>query len=190
MLDRDGVVNEPVINPTTGLGESPYDPRDVTVIPDTVDLIRAANTLGIPVAVVSNQPAAAKMTSSLRELLAVHDELQIQLRRLDARIDSWHYCFHHPSQTNSELAVSCRCRKPASGMLRAALHDLGVKRSRECWMVGDSDVDIVAGQAVGATTVLVKHPRTSHRRGHSNPDAEVSSAADLLPAFTHPKEPN
>jgi len=47
------------------------------------------------------------------------------------------------------------------------------------WMVGDSGVDIHAGQAVGCKTILVEHRDSAHRRtGKLEPDARAATLAE------------
>ena len=61
-LDRDGVVNELVLDPRSGTFESPYDPEDVVVPPASLEGLRALTAAGWPLVLISNQPAAAKGT--------------------------------------------------------------------------------------------------------------------------------
>ncbi len=101
------------------------------------------------------------------------------------------YCHHHPDGTVVEWRKECDCRKPAPGLLIRAAAELGRGDLRDAWMIGDSDVDIQAGAAVGATTVLVEEPLSAHRRtGSANPDHRVGSvlfAAELVVAgIRHP----
>jgi D-glycero-D-manno-heptose 1,7-bisphosphate phosphatase len=163
-LDRDGVLDEPVPDPgEEGRAESPYRPEDVRLAPGAVAGLRALRAQGFVLVVVSNQPAAAKGTVGLDDLVAVHDRLVALLAEHDVRIDEWRYCHHHPAGIDPALTGACACRKPAPGMLTAAAaaHDLVMARS---WMVGDADTDVEAGRAAGCGTVLIAHARTAHRR--------------------------
>jgi D-glycero-D-manno-heptose 1,7-bisphosphate phosphatase len=179
-LDRDGVVNSLVRNPATGLLESPYRPEDVELAPRAVDGIRLLRTLGVPLVGISNQPAAAKGTCDLETLHAVHEELAGLLAEAGAELDDYRYCFHHPDGSDPELARVCACRKPAPGMITAACKALGGCELARSWVVGDSDVDIEAGRAVGSRTMLVEEPGSAHRRsGDVAPD---ECARDLYEA--------
>ena len=176
LLDRDGVINEPVLDPRSGVPESPYSPEDVRLIDGVSEAIRTAQSQGIPVAVVSNQPAAAKATHSLEELAAVDARIRQLLADDGVVIDVWRYCFHHPAGSHPDLSVDCDCRKPRVGLLVNALESLGIPASRHVVIIGDSDADIGAGQALSITTILVEHPATAHRRGQYEPDLRVASA--------------
>jgi D-glycero-D-manno-heptose 1,7-bisphosphate phosphatase len=179
-LDRDGVINRLVRNPATGLLESPYRPEDVELTPRAVDAIRLLRTLGLPLVGISNQPAAAKGTCDLETLHAVHEEVARLLVEAEAGLDDYRYCFHHPDGSVSELTQVCTCRKPAPGMITAACESLGGCDLARSWVVGDSDVDVEAGRAVGCRTMLVEEPGSAHRRsGNAAPDER---ARDLYEA--------
>lgn len=162
-LDRDGVIVEPVPDPRLGTFESPYEAAGVSLVPGAVDGIRALREAGWLLIGASNQPAAAKGTSSLEALEAVHARLLTLLAENDASLDDWRYCFHHPQGTTPGLSGPCDCRKPGAGLLRSAAADNGVDLTAS-WMVGDSDTDVSAGESAGTWTVLIEHPRTAHRR--------------------------
>jgi D-glycero-D-manno-heptose 1,7-bisphosphate phosphatase len=62
-FDRDGVVNELVRDPTTGLPESPLTPGDVELRPGVADALKRLRDAGYLLIGISNQPAAAKGSS-------------------------------------------------------------------------------------------------------------------------------
>ncbi len=179
LLDRDGVINEPVIDPRSGRHESPYRADDVVLIEGIVEFVRGLHQHAIPVAVVSNQPAAAKQTQTRAELADVDARVRELIAEEGAAIPVWRYCFHHPEGSDPTLGVACACRKPGPALLTDALHELGVEPSRSVIMVGDSDADIGAGKSLGLYTVLVEHPETAHRRGICVPDVTLVSVTGL-----------
>ncbi|MGE0068147.1 MAG: hypothetical protein AB7T48_12430, partial [Solirubrobacterales bacterium] len=67
-LDRDGVLNALVPDPTSGHSESPLHPDDVQLLPGVASAARALAAAGFALVGVSNQPAAAKGTISLEQL--------------------------------------------------------------------------------------------------------------------------
>lgn len=176
-LDRDGVINEPVPHPGSGLPESPHRREDVRLTPGCAQALVELRRAGATLVVVSNQPSAAKGTATEADLDAVHDEIARLLEEACASPDDWRYCRHHPDGTRPTLSGSCDCRKPAPGMLLDAARDLDLDLSAS-WMIGDGDADIGAGRAAGCRTILVRHPGTRHRRGHVTADVSV----DDLPA--------
>jgi D-glycero-D-manno-heptose 1,7-bisphosphate phosphatase len=179
-LDRDGVLNDVVVNARSGLHESPYRMEDVRLADGAAEALRVFAALGLRTAVVSNQPAAAKGTHTRADLEVVHAELIRQLAEAGVQIDAWRYCLHHPAGVDRVLGRECNCRKPAPGLILAAAAALGIGDVSSSWVIGDSDVDIAAGRAAGCRTILVEHALTAHRRkGGQEPDHRVE---DVLAA--------
>ena len=178
-IDRDGVINQGVMDEELGQYESPYHAADVALEDRAVEGLRHLRELGWPVIVVSNQPAAAKGTVSLAELWEVHERVASLLADEGVVLDDWRYCFHHPQGKVPQLSGPCPCRKPLPGMLLAAAskHDVDLERS---WMIGDTDSDVSAGVAAGTRTILVENPRSEHKR--SGAAGEEFRAADLAGA--------
>jgi D-glycero-D-manno-heptose 1,7-bisphosphate phosphatase len=176
-VDRDGVLNELVSDPTSGRPESPLAPEDVATVAGAAGAVRELSAGGYLVVGVSNQPAAAKGVVDLARLESVQARVLELLERDGARFDGFEICFHHPAGTVAELTRECDCRKPAPGMLLAAAASLGIDLGAS-WLVGDSDVDVEAGKAAGCRTVLIENPASAHRRaGGSEPDARAPDLA-------------
>lgn len=161
-LDRDGVLNDPVPDPVDGRPESPLRPEDVALAPGAAEGLSMLMDTGLPLIVVSNQPAAAKGKVGDEALQAVHARVVALLAAEGLEIADWRYCLHHPDALDPARR-RCACRKPRPGLLEAAAVDHGLDLGAS-WMIGDTDADVGAGRAVGATTVLVEHPSTAHRR--------------------------
>jgi D-glycero-D-manno-heptose 1,7-bisphosphate phosphatase len=181
-LDRDGVINEPVLDERSRKYESPYRPEDVILAEGAAEAIKKLRDAGFLLIAVSNQPAAAKATTTMDELKAVHDRVVELLGEDGAQIDDWRYCFHHPEGVVPELTTACDCRKPAPGMILDGAAHNGADLA-ESWMVGDSDVDIEAAQRAGIRTILVENPLTTHRRKGAGAQENVrnlSAAAGII----------
>jgi D-glycero-D-manno-heptose 1,7-bisphosphate phosphatase len=176
-LDRDGVLNELVPNLVDGASESPLRAEDVVLVPGAADGAGRLMRAGFALALVSNQPAAAKGTVSVQQLLAVHARVITLLAEHRVRFSESRLCLHHPDGVVPGLAGPCACRKPAPGMLLDAGGALGAKMSAS-WMIGDTDADVAAGAAAGCQTLLIEHPASAHKRnGQMRPDVR---AANLL----------
>jgi D-glycero-D-manno-heptose 1,7-bisphosphate phosphatase len=182
LLDRDGVLTEPVPDPLTGTLESPLHPADVRLVPGAAQAAGKLVARGIPVIVVSNQPSAAKGTVPLEELLAVHDRAVELLAAEGVTLDGWEYCFHHPDGVVPELTAECDCRKPSPGLFLRALAALELPAS-EAWMVGDADRDVLAGKRAGTKTALIEHPGSAHRREEPGEDGRPDARAASLHEF-------
>jgi D-glycero-D-manno-heptose 1,7-bisphosphate phosphatase len=172
-LDRDGVINALVADPRTGLLESPLSVADVTLIAGAAAALRKLSDAGWALVGVSNQPAAAKGAVSLDQLHAVQARVLELLSANGVRFDDFRLCLHHPDGVIAELTGPCDCRKPAPGMLVEAASALDIELTGS-WMIGDTDGDVLAGQAAGCRTALVRNPGSTHKRGGGvSPDAVV-----------------
>ena len=182
-FDRDGVVNELVRDPLSRLTESPLDPDDVALIPGAAAALRRLGDAGYLLVAVSNQPAAAKGVVSLERLRSVQERVLDLLRREGVVPDAIRCCFHHPEATVPELRQTCRCRKPAPGMLLDAAADFDVDLYAS-WMIGDTDGDVAAGAAAGCRTVLIAAPGSGHKRSglaHADVHApDLTAAVDAI----------
>jgi D-glycero-D-manno-heptose 1,7-bisphosphate phosphatase len=176
-LDRDGVLNELIADPLSGVGESPLAESDVRLVPGAATAASALAQAGFLLICVSNQPAAAKGRVSLQRLLAVHARVTELLAREGVSLTDSRLCLHHPEGVVPELSGPCACRKPAPGMLLTAAraHDCDLAAS---WMVGDTDADVGAGRAAGCRTLLIEHAGSAHKR--SRGFAGDLRAPDLL----------
>ena len=144
-VDRDGVLNNVVADPQTGLGESPLSIADVSIIVGAGSGLARLREAEWFVVCVTNQPAAAKGSITVTTLLEIHKRILSLLEKEGGTIDGERICLHHPEGTIPELSGACVCRKPAPGMLidSAAEYGIDLKRS---WMIGDTDADIEAGE--------------------------------------------
>ncbi len=162
-LDRDGVLNAAVPDPTSGMPESPLKAEDVSLLPGAAAAARKLAAAGYALVCVSNQPAAAKGTVELQQLLRVHERVVDLLAGEGVQLHASYLCPHHPEGVLAELSGPCDCRKPAAGMLLEAASTLGLDRAAS-WMLGDTDADVLAGQNAGCRTVLIEYPRSAHKR--------------------------
>jgi D-glycero-D-manno-heptose 1,7-bisphosphate phosphatase len=181
-VDRDGVINELVPDPATGLPESPLRVEDVALIPGAAGALRRLAEAGWLVVGVSNQPGAAKGFVSVAQLENVHARVVQLLGAEGARFDAFQMCLHHPDGIVPELSGECDCRKPAPGMLLDAAAELDIDLGAS-WMIGDTDGDVLAGAAAGCQTILIQHRDSGHKRsGVGRPDL----VAPNLSAATEP----
>jgi histidinol-phosphate phosphatase family protein len=177
-LDRDGVLNELVPDPVSGLAESPLRVQDVRLIPGAAAAARRLTCAGRTLVCVSNQPAAAKGEISLEQLLSVHERVIELLADEGVALEATRLCLHHPHGVVPALSKVCTCRKPAPGMLLDVAGALGLDLASS-WMVGDTDADIAAGRAAGCRTLLIGHPGSVHKRLHAvSPDLAAVDLAE------------
>lgn len=149
-LDRDGTINKYVgfLN----------NIDDFELLPGVAEAIRQMHAAGYLVIVVTNQPVIARGELTDEGLEEIHKKMETLLGQEGAYVDAIYYCPHHPDKgfagEVSELKIDCECRKPKPGMLLQAAKDFNIDLSQS-WMVGDSEIDVQAGEAAGCRTVLV-----------------------------------
>lgn len=137
-LDRDGVLN-------VDRGYT-FKPEDLAMIPTAAAAVRLLNTAGYYVFVVSNQSGVARGFYTEAAVDLFNTRIQDILLIEGAHIDAFYYCPHHPDGAIKELAIQCRCRKPAPGMLEQAARDWPIDLSRS-FLIGDKDDDLAAARA-------------------------------------------
>jgi len=145
-LDRDGTINEE-------MGYINHIDRFI-LLPRTAEAIRMINSHGFKAVVVTNQSGVAR--GIFPELLVkeVHRKMEDLLRADGAHIDGVYYCPHHPDFGPPEYRKRCTCRKPATGMIERACHDLGLD-PKKSYMVGDRITDLEFADKIGAKGILV-----------------------------------
>lgn len=183
-LDRDGVINELVLNPVTGEYEPPRSPDNLTLFPDVITSLRNLQDAGFELFLISNQPDYAKGKATFKQIQAVHDRFDQILKSEEIRFCDYYYCYHHPEGIVPGYAISCECRKPKPYFLLKAAREYGIDLAAS-WMVGDRDTDIECGKAAGVRTVLIKNPQSSKYQGLSNPDFTTVNLKGAVRAMIH-----
>ena len=176
ILDRDGVLDAMVVDAEHGTVDSPLHPDQVAILPRVPATLREIARLGFDLAIASNQPAAAKGKTSRENLERVH-ELVVTLAEAEgARVASSHLCFHRRED-------GCACRKPATGLLEAALGDRPPALRARSWMVGDGLFDVQAGRRAGLRTALLAPDKLDLRTIAARQDATPDFWGEDLAAF-------
>ncbi len=160
-LDRDGVLNRPVVR-----DGKPYPPRSLDefeVLPGVAEACDALRNAGFVLVVVTNQPDIARGTQTVEDV----DRLHRRLNEL-VRVDAIYVCPH-------DDADNCECRKPRPGMLLAAAQDHGLDLSRSV-CVGDRWRDIEAARRANVRAVHIDWHY--QERAAANPDAVVNDLTE------------
>lgn len=140
MFDRDGTINV-----DTG---HLHEPEKLELIPSTVDIMRGySDDPNFKVVVVTNQAGIAKGLYTEADMRRLHRYMENELEKLGVHVDAWYFCPHHPDYTGP-----CECRKPAPGMLLAAMHEFDANSSG-CVMYGDKASDESAAMKAGVSFV-------------------------------------
>ena len=136
-FDRDGTLMEEV--------HYCADPALVRVFPGVPEALRRLKEAGFGVFIITNQSGIGRGLITEAQYRAVQEEFLRQAGR--DWIDASYYCPDAPG-------VASDCRKPATGMVRAATaeHQIDLAAS---YFVGDKSADIECGRRSGTRTVLV-----------------------------------
>ncbi len=162
-LDRDGVLNRPVIR--EGKPFAPTSLEQFELLPGVAQACSRLREQGLVLIVVTNQPDVARGTLSREHLEQMHQKLRESVPLDDIRV-----CFHDGSHR-------CDCRKPRPGLLLESARDWKVDLS-ESFMVGDRWRDIDAGRAAGCRTIFVDY--TYRELLRSSPDWRVASLPEAV----------
>jgi D-glycero-D-manno-heptose 1,7-bisphosphate phosphatase len=139
-LDRDGVLNV-----DHGFVHKPEQLEWIEGAPEAVRLL---NSAGYYVLVVTNQSGIARGYFDEAAVKLFHARMQDSLKAHGAHIDAFYYCPHHPEGTVKSFAVTCRCRKPGTGLLEQATGEWPVEIDAS-FLIGDRDDDMAAAAAFG-----------------------------------------
>ena len=123
-----------------------YKPEHLEWIDGAPAAVRLLNAAGYYVFVITNQSGVARGYYEEAAVQQFHAHMQDALRAQGAHIDAFYYCPHHPEGTVKDLAVRCRCRKPAPGMLEQAAREWPIDPARS-FLIGDKDDDMAAAAA-------------------------------------------
>jgi D-glycero-D-manno-heptose 1,7-bisphosphate phosphatase len=145
-LDRDGTLieerNYPVKN------------EDIVPLPGAGAALRRLRAAGFLTIVLTNQSAVARGMIDEEGLGELHEHLRRVLAAEGGGLDDIFYCPHHPEGSNVAYAHTCRCRKPARGLLEQALvaHDVDMHGSI---FIGDARRDLFLDAGPCRARVLV-----------------------------------
>lgn len=140
ILDRDGVINDNRNYYVTSLNEwFPFE--------SSITAIAKLYKNSINVAVATNQSGIGRGLYSRDDVDKIHAHLLQQVKDKGGDIDFFEYCYHHPED-------NCHCRKPKSGMLKNIISRWKIA-PENCYMVGDSLVDIQAAMEINVQPILV-----------------------------------
>lgn len=161
-FDRDGVINDVVLRGS--LVSAPRNLDEFHIREDFSALYRSLPP-ALNLFVVSNQPDIARGLLPIKVLEQMHNRLQSGFSFKEIV-----YCLH-------DNADDCQCRKPKPGMIVDLLTKYGLTINKAI-IVGDSEKDILAGQAAGIKTAYFK--QDYNPRPRSNPDFVINTLNDML----------
>lgn len=152
-LDRDGVIN-------VDHGYV-HRPEQTDWLPGIFEICRAARDDGRLLVVVTNQAGIGRGYYSEQQFLEYTAWMHRAFAEQGAPLLATYYCPHHPEAGTGEYLTACQCRKPAPGMLQAAIRDWSIDPSLSL-MMGDKDSDMQAAQTAGVADVVKIQPNGHH----------------------------
>jgi D-glycero-D-manno-heptose 1,7-bisphosphate phosphatase len=158
-LDRDGVLNEPILR-----DGQPYPPsglHELTIVPDAAAALARLKHRDFLLIVVTNQPDVGRGTSTEADVERINRHLASYLP-----LDDFFTCHHDDCD-------HCDCRKPLPGLLVKAAAKYGIDLAKS-YMIGDRWRDIDAGTAAGCKTILIDR-HYNERKSAAKPDCVVAS---------------
>lgn len=166
-LDRDGVLTE----------ERSYvtSLKEFCIFPYAEECVRKIHEKGYYAIVVTNQSGVARGLFSEEQLVAMNRYLMQR-----TGVDAVYYCPHHPEGEVAKYRQNCCCRKPGTGMFKAACREWDIDMARS-FMIGDRAGDVLAGQNAGIKTVLVESGYGSGRlESDVSPDYVLKDLRDVV----------
>ncbi len=137
-FDRDGTLNV-----DTGYV---HDWDRFEWIPGAREAIKLSNKCGYLVFVVTNQSGIGRGYYNEDAVHRLHAQMNADLEEIDAHIDGFAFCPHHPAEAQPEYLKKCSCRKPAPGMLLKLIEEWQIDPAQSV-MIGDNDTDVAAATA-------------------------------------------
>jgi D-glycero-D-manno-heptose 1,7-bisphosphate phosphatase len=163
-LDRDGVLNEPIVR--EGKPYPPDSADELVIMPGAEGALAALKAAGFLLIVVTNQPDVGRGKQTVAAVEQIHKKLRTALP-----VDRFMVCYHDDRD-------ACNCRKPKPGMLLQAAGEEEVDLGRS-FMIGDRWRDVDAGAAAGCRTVLIDYGYDERQPDHA-PDARVKNLGEAV----------
>lgn len=187
-VDRDGVLVED--------DGYLFRPEEVRLIPGAGAVIARANSVGVPVVIVTNQGGIALGLYGWDAFARVQERMLAELDSEGAFVDGVFAAPHHPDAPPPLGHPDHPARKPNPGMLLRAAAVLTADLGRS-WLIGDKASDIAAASRAGLAGAL--HVLTGHGGNAGQREAalaftatggfevrtadSVAGAAALIPLF-------
>jgi D-glycero-D-manno-heptose 1,7-bisphosphate phosphatase len=142
-LDRDGVINRPLIR--AGQPFPPSSLEEFEILPGVLEACQILKKLGFLLIVATNQPDVGRGKLVREAVDSIHEGLLHLLP-----VDKIMTCFHG----GAAYGDPCSCRKPLPGMLRQAAGEFKINLAKS-FMIGDRWRDIDCGFNAGCKTIFI-----------------------------------
>jgi D-glycero-D-manno-heptose 1,7-bisphosphate phosphatase len=139
LLDRDGTI----------IVDKVYlaDPADIEFTCGALEGMRLLRDAGFQLVLITNQSGIARGYFDEATVARIHERLQAMLADEGLVLDAIFCCPHGPND-------GCSCRKPAPGMVHAAMCALKFSAA-EAVVIGDNPADMGAAAAAGVAAIRI-----------------------------------
>ncbi|MFC1514056.1 D-glycero-alpha-D-manno-heptose-1,7-bisphosphate 7-phosphatase [candidate division KSB1 bacterium] len=158
----------------------------IELIPGATEVLFEIMNLGFKIVIISNQSGVARGYFPESRVTEINSELENILKSEKVTVDGVYYCPHHIDGSIPEYKIECKCRKPGTGMIEAAVKDLNI-RIDGSFLVGDKLSDVECGFNAGLKSILVRtgygyEEEAKIDKNHSNkiPDFIADTLNDVL----------
>lgn len=158
-LDKDGTLVE-------DRGYPKIIPKD-EIFKDSYEPLRRIQEKGYDLFLVSSQPWVARGRMTSEEVKNVFDSVVRKYESHGVNILDYGYCEHARSD-------GCPDKKPSTGLFERIIKEYNID-TRNSYMVGDMDNDILAGKNIGLSTVRIN----SRHSNNVAPDYRIDTIRDL-----------
>jgi D-glycero-D-manno-heptose 1,7-bisphosphate phosphatase len=166
-LDRDGTINAKAPE-----GQYVTSPAELVLLPGAARAVALLNAARMRTVLVTNQSWLSRPPGNAERYTVIQARLTRLLAAEGAWLDAAYHCPH--------AAGTCDCRKPHPGMLLRAASEHRFNLD-EAVIIGDSDSDLMAGRAAGASTIFVRRGTNGPATAHADAVADdLLSAVRLL----------
>ena len=133
-------------------GDYVKDWSEFFFLPGVFEALQILKRKDILAIIITNQSCVGKGIISERKLLDIHDKMQREIRVHNGNVDAIYFCPH-------DISDKCECRKPKPGLILKAFEEFQKNQitinCKESFLIGDSESDIIAGQAAGVPTIRI-----------------------------------
>lgn len=168
-LDRDGTIN---VDHGYVHHEEQWE-----WIPGTYEALQRFRDAGYALAVITNQSGIAHGLYEERDMHALHDFMNAELKENGIVLDAVAFCPHGRDDNN------CDCRKPGIGMARQIEEKLGEIDYKHSWTIGDKEADVGFGKKAGTKTALIRSQYWKEGELAEQPDVIVDSLKEAADAI-------
>lgn len=143
LIDRDGLLVASVKK-----GEYLNQTKQVRFLEENIDFLKQISSrYKVDYIVATNQAGIERNLITMAEVQEVNQFVAVRLLEIGVPILAFFVCPHH-------WESNCKCRKPKPGLLYEAISKFLLNPS-DCLFIGDTESDVLAGQAAGIQSFLI-----------------------------------